>query len=117
VQPVLLIAFVAASYLMLGGGPLWATGPLLALGALGILVNPRHTIRSGTTTRALDLAMIGLLAAIGLQLLPLPAAVSAWVSPRTPVIQQHQSAWRPRRASHHPANGFTKPRREYSLRQ
>lgn len=83
----LLLLLVAASYLLLAGGPRWAFPPLLGLAALCIVVAPRATLTFPPATRALDLALLAGAGAMVVQLLPLPAAVVAWVSPQAQVLR------------------------------
>ena len=80
-QRTLLILLVAASYLLLAGGRPWTLGPLLGLTALAILAAPRRTLTFRPESRVLDCALIAIAVAIGMQLLPLPAAVTQALSP------------------------------------
>lgn len=82
-QRALLLSLVAASYLLLAGGPRWTLAPLAAIATLGVLAAPRRTLSIPAATRSLDLTLITLVAAIGLQLIPLPAPVAALLSPKT----------------------------------
>jgi O-antigen ligase len=81
VQRTLLILLVAASYLLLAGGRTWTLGPLLALAALAVLAAPARTLRLRPSWRPLDAALIGIVLAMAVQLIPLPAAVVNLVSP------------------------------------
>lgn len=101
-QLALLILLVAASYLLLAGGRPWTLGPLLAMAGVAALVRPQRTFSFTPSTRALDLALIAIAAAIGLQLMPLPAATVAALSPHAAAIRtaitfapltQNTSSW------------------------
>jgi O-antigen ligase len=81
VQRTLLLLSIAASYILYAGGPRWTLVPLLILTAVAALVAPRRTFSFPISTRPLDLALIALLAAIALQLMPLPRPVVEWLSP------------------------------------
>lgn len=81
-QRTLLLLLVAASYTLVAGAPPWALGVLLAIAAAGVLVAPRSTLRLSATTRAVDRALIILLAGMALQIVPLPAAIVDAISPR-----------------------------------
>lgn len=80
-QRTLLILLVAASYLLLAGGRPWTLGPLLALAALAVLAAPARTLAFRRSWRLLDAALVAIVLVLGLQLLPLPAAVVNTVSP------------------------------------
>ena len=82
-QRTLLILLVAVSYLLLAGGRPWTLGPLLGLTALAVVAAPRRTLAFRPSSRALDLALAAIAAAIILQLVPLPAAVVQSLSPHT----------------------------------
>lgn len=88
-QRTLLILLVAASYLLLAGGRPWTLGPLLALAALAVLADPRRTLAFRSSWRLLDAALITIALAVGLQLLPLPAAM---VDPLSPGAARVRSA-------------------------
>jgi len=81
VQRALLFVLVAASYLLFAGAPPWTIAPLLGLAGLAVAVAPRRTLSFPREWRALDLALVALVAAILLQTLPLPANVAATLSP------------------------------------
>ena len=81
-QRALLLSLVAASYLLLAGGPRWTVVPLLGLAGLCALVSARTVFRFPTATRPLDLALMAVAAAIGAQMVSLPAGVVAWLSPQ-----------------------------------
>jgi O-antigen ligase len=87
VQRTLLLLLVAASYLLLAGGRTWTLAPLLVLTAAAALAAPRRTFSFPRSQRALDLALIGLLAAIGLQLIPLPASLVSALSPHAEEVR------------------------------
>ena len=86
-QRTLLLLLVATSYLLLAGGRTWTLAPLLVLAAAAAIAAPRRTFSFPTSQRALDLALIALLAAIGLQLLPLPATLVAALSPHADEVR------------------------------
>lgn len=81
-QRALLFSLVAASYLLLAGGPAWTLAPLSALAGLGVLVEPRRTLAFPAATRALDFALIAVAVAIFVQLIPLPTPVASLLSPQ-----------------------------------
>lgn len=82
-QRALLLSLVAASYLLLAGGPRWTLAVLGAIAALGVLAAPQRTLTFPTATRSFDLALIAIAAGIGLQLVPLPAPLVHLLSPST----------------------------------
>lgn len=77
----LLLTLVAASYLLLAGGPRWAYPPLLGLAAICVAVAPRATLGFPSATRPLDLMLVVCAGALLLQILPLPAMLVSLVSP------------------------------------
>jgi len=81
VQRALLILLVAASYLLLAGGRTWTLGPLLALATLAVLAAPTRTLQFRPSWRLLDAALIGIVLAMVVQLIPLPAAMVNTASP------------------------------------
>jgi O-antigen ligase len=83
VQRALLISLVAFSYLLFAGGPPWTLGPLLLLAVLGVLAAPRRTLRFPESWRGLDATLAVIVLGILAQLIPLPRAVLAMVSPHT----------------------------------
>ncbi len=85
-QRTLLILLFAASYLLLAGGAPWTLGALLGLAAVAALASPVATFTFRRQTRHLDLALIALVAAVGVQLLPLPAAIVATLSPHAATV-------------------------------
>lgn len=86
-QRALLVLLVAASYLLMAGGPRWTLGPLAGLALLCILASPRRTLTFSATTRPLDLALMALCLGVALQLLPLPAGVIAILSPHAQPVR------------------------------
>jgi putative inorganic carbon (hco3(-)) transporter len=88
VQRTLLIILVAASYLLLAGGRPWTLAPLIGLALLAALAAPRRTAHFPSDHRILDLALIALVIAIGVQLLPLPVAVVDVISPNATRLKQ-----------------------------
>jgi O-antigen ligase len=87
VQRTLLLLLVAASYLLLAGGRTWTLAPLLILAAAAALAAPRLTFSFPPSHRPLDLALVALLVAIGIQVIPLPAAVVAMLSPHAAEVR------------------------------
>ena len=85
-QRLLLVLLVAASYLLFAGGVTWTLAPLLAIAAGAALITPQRTFIVFGPWRSLDLALVALLVAIGLQVLPLPASVVATLSPHRAAI-------------------------------
>lgn len=80
-QRTLLLLLVAASYLLFAGGRTWTLAPLLILATGTALAAPRTTFSFPRSQRPLDVALFGVLTAIGVQLIPLPAAIVASLSP------------------------------------
>ena len=80
-QRLLLVLLVAASYLLFAGGRPWTLAPLLAIAAGAALLTSRRTFAILGSWRSLDLALIALLTAIGVQAMPLPASMVAMLSP------------------------------------
>lgn len=80
-QRALLVLLVAASYLLFAGAPSWTKAPLLGLAVLAVAVAPRRTLNFPREWRALDLALVSLVAAILLQTVPLPPALVSMLSP------------------------------------
>jgi O-antigen ligase len=95
VQRTLLLLLVAASYLLFAGGRTWTLAPLLVLAAAAAMVAPRRTFSFPKAGRPLDLALIALLLAIGMQLLPLPARLVEALSPHAADVRSaiHFSAF------------------------
>ena len=80
-QRLLLVLLVALSYLLFAGGRPWTLAPLLALAAVAAFLTPRRTFAFLGPWRSLDLALVALVAAIAVQVIPLPASTVAAVSP------------------------------------
>ena len=87
-QRALLIALVAASYLLFAGGPRWTHGPLLLLALAGVLAAPRRTLRFPPAWRRLDASLVVIVLGILIQLVPLPNAVLALVSPHAQEVRR-----------------------------
>lgn len=87
-QRALLVLLVAASYLLYAGAPPWTTAPLLGLAALAVAVAPRRTLNFPREWRALDLALVAIVAAILLQAVPLPPALVAALSPESGRVRE-----------------------------
>jgi O-antigen ligase len=88
VQRSLLTLLIAVAYLLLAGGPRWTLGPIAVVTALCILVAPRRTLSFPQATRALDLALLAIVLAVAIQLLPLPALLVSWLSPRAQPLHE-----------------------------
>jgi len=86
VQRLLLILLVVVSYLLFAGGLPWTLVPLLAIAAGGALLTPRRTFSLLRPWRSLDLALVALLAAIVVQVIPQPASVVSSLSPHRDAI-------------------------------
>ena len=80
-QRLLLVLLVAASYLLFAGGTTWTLAPLLAVALGAALLTPRRTFDIRGPWRRLDAGLIALLAAVGCQVVPLPASMVAALSP------------------------------------
>jgi O-antigen ligase len=87
VQRALLILLIAASYLLFAGGPRWTALPLLLIAGAAVLVAPRRTLSFPRADRVLDWSILGLVGAILLQLVPLPAGVVGLLSPRAEAVR------------------------------
>jgi len=87
VQRTLLLLLVATSYLLFAGGRTWTLAPLLILAGAAALAAPRRTFAFPKSDRALDLALVALLVAIGIQLLPLPASLVTRLSPHAEPVR------------------------------
>ncbi len=87
-QRALLILLFAASYLLFAGVTPWALRVLLVIAVLTALVSPRATFTLHPKTRALDLALLALIAGVALQLAPLPAAVIDLISPHAAGLRE-----------------------------
>jgi O-antigen ligase len=79
VQRALLILLVAASYGLLAGARPWALAALLAIAVIAVLLAPRRTLTLASPS--LDRALIAIMIAIALQIIPLPAVVVHALSP------------------------------------
>jgi O-antigen ligase len=102
VQRTLLLLLVAASYLLLAGGRPWTLAPLVVIAAIAALSFPRRTLAFPAEHRTFDAALIAVAAGVGLQLVPLPAAIVNLLSPHAVALwsAQHFSnmappAWLP----------------------
>ena len=80
-QRALLLILFAASYLLFAGVAPWTLWPLLAIAAAAALVSPGTTLASHPRTWPLDLSLTVLMAAIALQIVPLPASLVSRLSP------------------------------------
>jgi O-antigen ligase len=87
VQPALLMALVASSYLLLAGATAWSRLVLLGLTALAALAAPRRTFSFPRSDRSLDLALAGITAAMFLQIVPLPGAIVDILAPHARPVQ------------------------------
>jgi O-antigen ligase len=88
VQPALLITLIAASYLLLAGGPSWTRPILWGIALLAAAVSPRRTFSFPRPDRLLDLSLLALVAAMALQLIPLPPAVVGVLSPNAVRVRE-----------------------------
>ena len=86
-QRTLLLLLVAVSYLLFAGGRTWTLAPLLILAAVAAMAAPRRTFSFARPDRPLDLALVALLIAIGIQLIPLPAGMVAALSPHAAEVK------------------------------
>jgi putative inorganic carbon (HCO3(-)) transporter len=87
VQRTLLILLVPASYLLLAGGRPWTLVPLLTIAAAAAFIRPTRTFAFVPPTRALDVALLAIALALGVQLMPLPAAAVAALSPHASEVR------------------------------
>lgn len=85
-QRALLILLFAASYLLLAGAVPWTLVPLLCIAAIAALSSPVATFAFRPKTRPLDFALVALVAAVAIQILPLPAGLVAMLSPHAGAI-------------------------------
>lgn len=97
----LVVAMMAWAIFAFGAVYAWSAVPLIALAALLVARVP-PTSGSTRDTRTLDGCLLGSVAAVALQLLPLPAAVRTAVSPHADhvvsaleLLPDHADAWRP----------------------
>jgi putative inorganic carbon (HCO3(-)) transporter len=88
VQRALLLILFAASYLLFAGVAPWALLPLLAIAAAAALVAPASTLTFHPKTRPLDLCLTWLVAAIAVQIVPLPASIVSWLSPHAAAVSE-----------------------------
>jgi O-antigen ligase len=88
VQRALLILLFATSYLLFAGVTPWALGALLVIAAITALASPRSTFSFHPKTKALDVALLALVAAVALQILPLPASLVATLSPNAAALRE-----------------------------
>jgi O-antigen ligase len=104
VQRVLLVALVPLSYILFAGAPAWATWTLLGLAAAAALSNPRRTFGGRSPAPLIDLAIAAVVAAVAVQLVPLPAGLLAWLSPHEETVRREVdllagwrglASWRP----------------------
>jgi O-antigen ligase len=82
VQRTLLLLLIAASYTLAAGAPPGSLAILLAIAISGVLVAPHATLALPASTRAVDYALIMLMGAMVLQMVPLPSAIVDAISPR-----------------------------------
>ena len=87
-QRALLILLFAASYLLFAGVTPWALGALLVIAALAAVSSPASTFTFHHKTRPLDIALVALVAAVGLQMVPMPAGVIDALSPNAAGIRE-----------------------------
>ena len=87
-QRALLYLLVAASYLLLAGGPAWALGCLLPVAAAGALMDAPRTWQRLSRPEWLERGWLLLLLASVLQLLPLPVAALDQLSPHARDLRQ-----------------------------
>ncbi|MEP6782109.1 MAG: O-antigen ligase family protein [Acidobacteriota bacterium] len=80
-QRALLLLLIAVSYILFAGGPRWTLVPLALLTGAAILVAPKRTLAFPFEGRALDLSLAGLVAALAVQLAPLPQSIVSLMSP------------------------------------
>ena len=101
-QRALLLLLIAVSYALYAGGPRWTLLPLLILAGVTVAVAPRRSLSFPRESRLLDLALVALMAAIAIQVVPLPRALVEMVSPAAGDLRatlefrrDSVSAWRP----------------------
>lgn len=82
-QRALLYALMAASFLLLGGEPVWTHPILLALVAAGIVAAPRRTFAFPARLRSLDISLVLLVLGVVVQATPLPSVVVDLLSPHS----------------------------------
>lgn len=86
-QRALLVLLVGASYLLFAGGPGWTAMPLLLLASGAVLAAPRRTLAFPRSYRPLDWSLAALVLGLLLQMMPLPRAAVAVLSPRANLVQ------------------------------
>ena len=86
-QRAFLAALVAGSYGLYAGALPWTTLPLLVLAALAVLSDYHLAFAWPRSSRLLDLACVMALAAIALQLIPLPRPVVDLLSPHADLVR------------------------------
>ena len=80
-QRTLLLSLIALSYGLFAGGPRWTLIPLLVMTAATVMVAPQRTFAFPRDSWPLDRSLLALMAAIALQITPLPRAAVAMLSP------------------------------------
>lgn len=86
-QRALLVLLVCTSYLLFAGSPAWTAVPLLLLALGGVLAAPRQTLACPRAYRPLDWSLAAVVLGLILQLIPLPRAAVALISPRTEPVR------------------------------
>lgn len=82
-QRLLLISLVALSYLLLAGGPRWTLAPIAAVPLLlFVLRAPKWPANQ----RSIDLSLLAILAALAIQIVPLPLQMVTLLSPHTAAL-------------------------------
>jgi O-antigen ligase len=87
VQRALLLTLIAVSYILFAGGPRWTLLPLSLLIGATILIAPRRVFSFPRDNRILDFSLIALIAALALQLVPLPAGIVSMLSPHAAAVR------------------------------
>jgi O-antigen ligase len=77
----LLVLTLTGALAFFGGWYPWTTGPIFFASLLVALSNPRRTFHFSRAFRAVDRSLVAIAVAIALQLVPLPPAVTATLSP------------------------------------
>ncbi len=80
-QRALLLLLIVLSYLLFAGGRTWTLAPLLGIAAAAAIVAPGRTFNFPKAHRTLDLSLIAILVAIGIQVMPMPTALVSALSP------------------------------------
>lgn len=86
-QRALLVLLVCASYLLFAGSPPWTAVPLLLLACGAVLAAPHRTLAFPRAYRPLDWSLAAVVLGLLLQLIPLPRAAVALLSPRTDPVR------------------------------